>query len=277
MTHNYEMVSLNITEIYQDIRFMSLKERMDVPGMPKERADIIIAGCCAVQTLLKSIGASKLVVSGSGLREGVFYDYYLNGQTQQTIKNVSVFSVDNLIKRYNINTDHANHVKRLSLELFDQLSDLHKLTSEHRNLLSIAALLHDIGIVVDFYSRDEHTYYLITNSRLTGLSHREIIMTALIAAKFAGNKFKKYCSYHSDIITLEDCDAIKKLIILLYICDKLDRSKSSVIKEVNCSITSTKVIIKTAKLSGCGELEIVEANKLKSNFKRIFGKTLEIR
>ncbi len=276
MTHNYEMEYKDIEEIYHDIRLMDLEKRMSIPGMSKERADIIIAGSSAIYMLLKAIGTSKLIVSGSGIREGVFYDYYLNQQMQGEIRNISEFSVNNIIKRYNINIDHARQVRSLALDIYDQLEPIHKLPKECSEIISRAALLNDAGIMIDFYNRDEHTYYLITNSRISGLLHREIIMTALVAAKFTGNKFKKYCHYHKDIISKEDYIIIRKLIIMLSICDKLDKSKSRMLEGFNCSISNSKVIIKISKTGGYSELEIAEASKLKVSFKKIFGKSLEI-
>lgn len=52
-----------------------------------------------------------------------------------------------LLKRYLVDQDHARAVADNALALFDHLNDFHNLLPEHRPLLETAALLHDIGLV----------------------------------------------------------------------------------------------------------------------------------
>ena len=271
--HNYNMSGGELADIYDGIKFKSMSERVEVPGLSKERADIIIAGACAVNMLLQVMGSNRLIISGSGIREGLFYDYYFNAFKDRKNTDIRILSMENFMKLQHIDMQHAEHVSMLAMKLFDQLAPLHKLSGPYRDLFEKSAILHDAGVNIDFYNRDEHTYYLLTNSRLNGFSHKEIIMLALIASKFTGDKLKNHYIRHNDILGKADHKEIKKLIALLIICDKLDRSKSGVVKDLKCILLSNKVTIK-AIIDGDGELEIAEAMKQAALFKKAFNREL---
>ncbi len=275
ITHQYQMNQTDVLIIYNDIKSKSYEELCSMPGVSKDRADILPAGVCAVNKLLEVLGTDRFIISGSGIREGIFYSHYLRQMGISAIENAAEFSMNNFLKLYDIDRVHAGHVTHLAMRVYDQMGRILDSPDRYRQIFERAALLHDAGINIDFYNRDRHTYYLITNARLNGLTHHEIVMAALIAPKFSGDKLKNLYMKHSDIVSKEDYKALKKLIILLTLCDKLDRSKSGVIKDVACSIKGERVIFETLK-DGDGALEISEAAKQGAAFKKVFKKELVI-
>ena len=54
----------------------SAHERENISGLSEERTDIIIAGSLVIEQLLELVNAEELIISGCGLREGVFFRYY---------------------------------------------------------------------------------------------------------------------------------------------------------------------------------------------------------
>ena len=69
----------------------------------------------------------------------------------------------------------------MSLSLFDQLKEVHRLGDEERSLLHAAALLHDVGTFVSYNRHHKHSYYLIANSEIFGLNREETILAAHVA------------------------------------------------------------------------------------------------
>lgn len=57
--------------------------------------------------------------------------------------------LEDLYYIYEIERSHANNVARNALELFDILNSIHRLSPEMRNLVEIAALVHDAGVTAD--------------------------------------------------------------------------------------------------------------------------------
>lgn len=58
--------------------------------------------------------------------------------------------LEDLYHIYGIERSHADNVARNALELFDILNSIHGLRPEMRNLVEIAALVHDTGVATDF-------------------------------------------------------------------------------------------------------------------------------
>ena len=59
-----------ISALVAQLNAMSLAERRQVPGLPPERADIIVAGGAALMFAMETLGVSALTVSTRNLRSG---------------------------------------------------------------------------------------------------------------------------------------------------------------------------------------------------------------
>ena len=65
-----------IQEMRRMLSRMKMKEREQVPGIEKGREDIIIAGAVVVDEVMEWFGFGEIVISDSGLREGLVIDLY---------------------------------------------------------------------------------------------------------------------------------------------------------------------------------------------------------
>jgi len=63
----------HVAQMYQKIFNTPLKSRADIPGMDKERADIILAGLTPLKVLMDMTGSPEMTVCNSGVKEGVFF------------------------------------------------------------------------------------------------------------------------------------------------------------------------------------------------------------
>jgi exopolyphosphatase/guanosine-5'-triphosphate,3'-diphosphate pyrophosphatase len=227
-----------VRDIYARLRKLSLAERHKVPGLSAKRADIIVAGAAMVCGLAETIGASALAVSGRGLREGLFLNHVLGGElVAPCVPDPGLFATTNLMRYFNVDETHANHVSSLALALFDQLAPIHKLAADWRRLLHIAALLHDVGIAVNFYNHDEHGFYLLTRTGIDGLTHRELLIVASLVAVHNGNvgPLKRWPEYRT-LLEKRDVAAITKLGAILQLSEALDRSESGLVEAVSCRV-----------------------------------------
>ena len=68
---------------------------------------------------------------------------------------------------------------------------------------------------------------------------------------------------------------MRKLSVILRVAESLDRSMSSVITGLNCDVLGDSVIMKT-EVEGDASLEIKDALTASSDFRKAFGKNLEI-
>lgn len=65
-----------IREMREMLFRMKISERVKVPGLDKGREDIIVAGVVVVDEVMEWFGFGEIVVSDSGLREGLVIDLY---------------------------------------------------------------------------------------------------------------------------------------------------------------------------------------------------------
>ncbi len=63
-----------VRQLLETLGGMSLEERREVPGLRPERADIIVAGLAVAAELLRVVRASRVTVSGFGVRDGLLLE-----------------------------------------------------------------------------------------------------------------------------------------------------------------------------------------------------------
>jgi exopolyphosphatase / guanosine-5'-triphosphate,3'-diphosphate pyrophosphatase len=267
LLHAYELTQEQLESLCDELRQRTIKERADLPGLNDERADVILAGALVLRQMMRHSGAQSLHVSGQGLREGVFYEQFLPGLTPPIIPNLRSFAVDNLARAYNYQHIHVAKVRELTLQMFDQLQPLHGYGPWERELLHAAAVLHDIGVDVNYYDHHKHSTYIILNSAMPGYSHRELTLIALLA------RFHRKGSVdtrdYKGVLEADDESRVAKLAALLRIAEYLERSKSQVVSSVRCKIDGDVTI--TCDTVGDASIEIWEANRHTALFRKAYG------
>ena len=275
-THNYQMSIEDFQFIYNMLKDTDLESRKKIHGLSKNRADIIVGGLAILNSIISVVSPSKLVVSGFGLREGILYEHIFSNSKIMPHEDALSLSLYNYMHLYGISQKHAEQVCFISLSLFDQLKPLHKLGDWERKLLKVASLLHDIGISISYYEHHKHSFYIILNSRLNGLSQRETVLISAIAASHSDKPFNEnWKNKYSSILLPGDIEIYEKLSIILKLAECLDRSEMGIIQSIECQIFDTSVKIQTIK-DGDAELELSLSNEYNDLFKNCFGKSLNI-
>jgi exopolyphosphatase/guanosine-5'-triphosphate,3'-diphosphate pyrophosphatase len=157
-------------------------ERGRVPGIKPSRGDLILAGAVVVQSVVEAGGFDGVEVTEAGLREGVFFAATLPGDPP-LLEDVRRDSVLNLAGQYGVDPRHTVHVAVLALQMFDDLAalDAHLGDPAERELLWAAAMLHDVGMAVDYDDHHKHSRYLILNGGLPGFAPAEVALVAQAA------------------------------------------------------------------------------------------------
>jgi len=271
--HGYTMTCDDVEGLIEMLRGMNQREREHVPGLSRHRADVILAGAVLFRQLMRQGNFEQMLISGLGLREGLFYEHFLQGQEPPLFENTRAFTVQNLAHRYNYEPLHVAKVRDLSLALFDQLTALHGYGIWERELLSYGATLHDIGVTVDYYDHHKHSAYLVQNSSLPGFTHREIVMLTMMVRYH--RKGDVQTRAFEQVLAEDDTQRISRLSALLRIAEYLERSKSQNVRDLRVEITDDLVRVE-AQTSGEAAVEIWDANRRTSLFRKSFGRPIEI-
>jgi exopolyphosphatase/guanosine-5'-triphosphate,3'-diphosphate pyrophosphatase len=271
--HAYELSREQVELITDELRRRSSKQRLELPGLNDERADVILAGALVLRQLMRAGKASSITISGEGLREGVFYEQFLPNQTPPLIPNLRSFAIENLVRVYGYEPLHVAKVGELVLQMFDQLVALHGYGAWERELLDAAAMVHNVGVRVNYYDHYKHGAYMILNSALPGWSHREIAIIALLVRGHRKGAIE--LGNLAAILHPDDEQRIMRLASLLRIAEYLERSKGQVVRALRCEGGDPVRIM--ADTVGDATVEIWDANRHTSLFRKAFGIDVEIK
>jgi exopolyphosphatase/guanosine-5'-triphosphate,3'-diphosphate pyrophosphatase len=212
-------------------RFMDLTpaERGQVPGIKASRGDLILAGALVVDAVMEAGGFGVVEATEAGLREGVFFDTVLETDPP-LLADVRRASARNLAAQYDTDFHHADHVARLSLDMWDALAaaGLHRGDPEERELLWATAVLHDIGTAVDYDDHHKHSRYLILNAGLPGFNPRE---TALIgqAARYH-RKGTPSLGEFAPLARAGDAELLNRIAVMVRLAEQLERSRDQAVR-----------------------------------------------
>lgn len=274
--HNYNMSVEDFTNIYDMVRVLDVDKRKKIKGLSPKRADIMPAAMAIIKSFVDYTSSTNFTLSGCGLREGIMFNQAMPITMEKPITDVLGYSLETLVRYYDCDMKHVEHVVHLSIQLFKQLRVLHKFSRQYLKILKIAASLHDCGTRLRYYSHAKHSCYMILNSAIYGATHREIVLAAFVAGchKKEDLNLTDWMKY-KDIVNEDDLESVRKLGVLLRIAESLDRSRMGIVSGINCDVLGDSVIMKTV-VNGDATLEIRDASDAMVDFKKVYKKNLEI-
>lgn len=137
--------------------------------------------------------------------------------------------LEDLYHIYGIERSHADNVARNALELFDILNSIHGLHPEMRNLVEIAALVHDTGAATDFENHHKAGRLILLLHPPSEIPKRlwpVISWTAFLHKKRIGNdKIEKLKGKDFGKMPEDLQDLTLKVAALVRLADALDYSR----------------------------------------------------
>jgi exopolyphosphatase/guanosine-5'-triphosphate,3'-diphosphate pyrophosphatase len=121
---------------------MTPEQRIRIPGLNPQRADIIVAGLAVTASILDLIEARELTISAYGLREGLLLE--MVGIEAVPVAVDPLRLMREFVERCHGDRRHVEHV-RLCPPAVRPLAEELKPDPEERGILEAAALLHDVG------------------------------------------------------------------------------------------------------------------------------------
>jgi exopolyphosphatase/guanosine-5'-triphosphate,3'-diphosphate pyrophosphatase len=248
-----------------------LPSRLKIPGLDPKRADTLLPDVTVLRLLMERSGQEVLTACDCGIREGLIYDFIERHRerirTEQEIPNVRRRNVISLARRCQYLESHSRHVADLATRLFDATKPLHQLGEREREWLEYAAILHDVGYLINSRSHHKHGYYLIMNSELFGFTADEIAVLATIV-RYHRRALPKPKHREWKALPTSLRKPVAALSALLRIADALDRSQFSVIRGVLVKLG--KPVAVQLDATSDAELEIWAARGRADLFARVF-------
>jgi exopolyphosphatase/guanosine-5'-triphosphate,3'-diphosphate pyrophosphatase len=209
-------------------------QRYDVK---RDRAEVLGIAALVFATAARQLGIAKLVSPGVGIREAVLLELAETAREEQARAEGAhdkalLTAARAFANRVDHDTTHGEHVRQLSRALFHQLRDVHGVPDDKGVLLEVAALLHDIGEVVNVQGHHKHSEYMIRWARLPGLDDNSREMIALMARTHRKDGARAKEIINASPLPKELRKQCCKLSALLRVADGLDTQHRSRVEQV---------------------------------------------
>ena len=258
---------------------LPVEERLRVPGMSASRVDLIVPGGIVFDVLLEELGIDRIAISDRTLRDGLLMEHVARCDPHGEMEHLSfrAQSVLRLARKCRVDLDHARHVAKLALEMFDTAREagLHGFGPLERELLEYAGILHDVGAFLTYTNHRQHSYYFIRNAELLGLDETEV---GIIATTALFHKKTYPRKRHPEFAAL-DRDAqqvVRVLCVLLRVAESLDRSHATVIRSARIVAEEARSATLALDTGGDCELELWSVGAHAKAFRRSFDRKLRV-
>lgn len=226
----------------------SVEERCQKFGVKRDRAEVLGIAALVFATVARQIGLQKLVAPGVGVREGVLIELAETAREEQAMAEGAhdkalLTAARGFASRVDHDTTHGEHVRLLSRALFHQLRDVHGVPDEHGVLLEVAALLHDVGEVVNQRGHHKHSEYMIRWGRIPGLDDTSRELVALMARCHRKDAARVKQIVNDTPLPKEMRVYLRKLVALLRLADGLDSEHRSRVEQVVCTRMGDAIVL----------------------------------
>ena len=211
----------------------------------------------------------KIRIPESDYEQGLLQDLNLSPALSGDFTQEVIRSAEKVAQRYQVHIRHAQQVANISVQLFDQLQDLHKLDPHDGLLLRIAAILHETGLFISTRSHHKHSQYIVQNSEIFGLPHDDVATVALIVRYHHGSVPKGSHSQYKDL-SMPNKMRISKLAALIRMADALAATHSERGKDIEIRTSRRRVHVHLKNVANAHAERI--AMRAKGDlFENIFG------
>ena len=191
-----------------------------------------------------------------------------NGRTEDRVKDAADWA-----SQFRIDLPHAEQVRALAALLFDNTRGLHRLDPKDRELLEMAAMVHDVGLGEGAEGHQRRALDIVMKAELP-LDEVEKRMLACIA-RYHGLRSPRREDRVFKGLTQSERKRVTKISAILALADGLDRSHSSLVGGLEVIVGRKAVKI---TISGKGDLSTEKewGTRKAVQFARAFGREVTI-
>jgi exopolyphosphatase/guanosine-5'-triphosphate,3'-diphosphate pyrophosphatase len=255
--------------------------RLAMRGMDPKRADMIASGAVLLDLVLRRVKATRIRACTWALREGLLQDFiwrHAKGiEESARIADVRRRAVVRLMRRFGSPQAHSEQVARLALRLFDQLRGRLGLRAESRGWLESAALLHDVGHLIEHEQHHRHSYYLIVNSELYGFRRDELEAIGQIALHHHRKGIPKPGEAGGAPLPPDVWRQVKAAAALLRLAEGLDRSHYGAVSDVRIRGRGRRVSVDLLTHDNDAALELWEARRRTDLLEKLLAAEVRLR
>jgi exopolyphosphatase/guanosine-5'-triphosphate,3'-diphosphate pyrophosphatase len=241
-----------LERLYDKLSAMSLEERITKLELRPDRADVIIPAMALILGVMEQAKVKTLMMPRVGLREGILLDLGNRGARSKAKRSFTTYAkqvvsvAKEIGRRFSFDEAHAEHARRLALQIFEQTRPVHKCHEEVRLLLEVAALLHDVGDYINSNDHHKHSAYIVRESHFVGLDD---VQRNIVAAAVRYHRGTLPAPDHIEwkAVRSKDRGVVKLLAGILRIVEQLDREHLARISRISIQSRGKLLILQLPK------------------------------
>jgi exopolyphosphatase/guanosine-5'-triphosphate,3'-diphosphate pyrophosphatase len=239
--HGYSLPADRLAQVTALLLARRAAKRRSTPGLNADRVDSIVGGAVAVEGLVDHVGASDVLVSAQGLREGAALATLGYGVMEPA--EVRRASLSALVERFTTwDERRASRRAEIAERLQARLAP-----ADDKDALVQAATVLDIGRALDYYDRFEEAATVLLGADVAGYTHHHLALVAAILMEAAGNGPGK--SFRA-VLSKRDRDWTRAAGVILALAEEVDRRTPPGDRaDVTCQMGSKEAIIEAPALA----------------------------
>jgi exopolyphosphatase/guanosine-5'-triphosphate,3'-diphosphate pyrophosphatase len=170
---------------------------LQIEGLTESRRAIFPSGLAILIALFEQLDIQEMQISGGALREGLIYGMLDN--MQQNDRRLQ--TLEQCIKRFHIEPEHANRVKNIALSLFKQVQNqvlLGKVDCEA--ILMASAMLHETGLHIEYKLHHQHGAYILSHLPMVGYTQQQRAgIKTLVQSHRQEMNMSLFSSFHPEV------------------------------------------------------------------------------
>lgn len=239
-------------------------------NLPFVAAESLGPALLVMQLAARLLKCKTVYVGSPSMRDGLLGEMAAGGAWDERFTKQIIRSAAEIGSHYHFDGKHAEHVARLARDIFRAMQSEHNMLLRYETVLTVAALLHDVGSFISNRSHHKHSQYIIENSDIFGLSKQDLTIAAL-TARYHRSALPK--ATHTAYTALPRIDRLRvsKLAAILRAADALDRGHAQRVQNPQLELFPDRLQLAIPNLRDCTVEEV--ALKEKSDlFEQVYGK-----
>jgi exopolyphosphatase / guanosine-5'-triphosphate,3'-diphosphate pyrophosphatase len=275
--HGYSMEKNDLDDVMKILTKTDEDNLDDIDGLSKDRSDIILPSLLVFQKLYEIVDAREFKFSRKGLREGLAM-HLISKDKPYAFNKYRIYedALNELANDFKLQKIVYDKRIEITERLYHELNrhDIINISKHDKYLMKNAAKIFYLGEFIDRDATSQHTFYLIANSNINGIVHRDRVRLALMASF----KNKTLLKFYAEDVGWFDDDDINLLLSLgsiLKFSNALNISHTNIVQDMYLEEHEDEFVL-TVEYKGDSIAEKYQSIRQKKHIEKILNKDLSI-
>lgn len=276
--HQYTIDAERLDQVVEELVATSSKQLGRLDGLSKDRVDIIGPAVTAIAELARYLKVPEFTMSNNGLREGLFYEYYLKGNNEVRFADVKEESFRHFENQYDVDPTRHRHLIHLARQIYTGLIEAKAIKPKpyEPGLLEGACRLAYVGEYIDHNNKSDHTFHLITTSDFKGLNNEDRLALALVSSYKSRRLLDQHIEGFPEWFDSKMLRSLELLGSIVKLVDAFDLTERQVVENIDVDVADDGLVF-TLHTATSPRFEVQRGIRHKKHLERVIEMSIELR